>query len=278
MRIALFDTNESHDELLEGAAAGFRLGFLKTDPLARTRSLRPWGRRGWGWLLSGASSRIGEPVARPTASKIPPQVPLTTRWGLEGVDRGGSNRHGAAPPAYEGPRDSGRRDSSSGATAAAQAPAHRHEGRRLRDRRDTKRSDWRGGRAGPSRLGDFRRPGSGRGGWPGRRSGTCAANEAKRNAVQRSAVREQRASSSSGRVVRAHARRTSAPATPATGRAAVVMTAGTAGLTELREGWKPEGSRRDSGSMRSTTAWPRAAGTRPTTACRPGLGVHAVRA
>ncbi len=53
-------------------------------------------------------------------------------------------------------------------------------------------------------------------------------------------------------------------------RAAVVISAGNAGLTVLREGWQPEGARRwafDSGSTRSATARPRAAGTRPPTAC-----------
>ena len=42
--------------------------------------------------------------------------------------------------------------------------------------------------------------------------------------------------------------------------------AGIAGLTVLREGWKPEGARRRlpaGGSTRSATAWPREAGTRP---------------
>jgi hypothetical protein len=89
--------------------------------------------------------------------------------------------------------------------------------------------------------------------------------------VKRSAMREQRVRSSSGRVVRATREGHQRPRSPATGRAAVVMIAGVAGLAELREGWKPEGSRRwafDSGSMRSTTARPRAAGTRPSRSLR----------
>jgi hypothetical protein len=53
------------------------------------------------------------------------------------------------------------------------------------------------------------------------------------------------------------------PRPPAMGRAAFVMTAGTAGLTVLREGWKPVRVKTRSGSMRSTTARPRAAGRRP---------------
>jgi hypothetical protein len=50
---------------------------------------------------------------------------------------------------------------------------------------------------------------------------------------------------------------------PAAGRAAFVMTAGAAGLAALREGWKPVRVETRSGSMRSTTARSREAGTRP---------------
>ncbi len=82
-----------------------------------------------------------------------------------------------------------------------------------------------------------------------------------------SGVREQRASSSSGRAERmavAYPRRPSAsPRSPATGRAAFVITAGAAGQTASREGWKPGRVETRRGSMRSTTAWHRAAGTRP---------------
>ena len=40
------------------------------------------------------------------------------------------------------------------------------------------------------------------------------------------------------------------------------MNAGAAGLAVLREGWKPVRGETHRGSMRSTTARPRAAGTR----------------
>jgi len=61
------------------------------------------------------------------------------------------------------------------ATSAAQATALLEQ-RRLCGRRDTKRSDWRGVRAdaitsGVCCLRQSKRPGFGRGGWPGGRSG-----------------------------------------------------------------------------------------------------------
>jgi hypothetical protein len=112
----------------------------------------------------------------------------------------------------------------------------------------------------------LRRSGSGRGGWPGRRSEPCAANEAKRGAVKRSAVREQRVSSSSRRAIRWRSRTrdghracdprprdgppsTSPPAQPA--------------KPSSREGSKPVRVEPQRGSMRSTRARPCEAGARP---------------
>lgn len=61
--------------------------------------------------------------------------------------------------------------------------------------------------------------------------------------TKRSAVREQRASSSSRPVVRAAREGQQGLRSPATGRAAFDITAGTAGLIALRKGWMPAGSR-----------------------------------
>jgi hypothetical protein len=103
-------------------------------------------------------------------------------------------------------------------------------------------NDWRGGRAGPSLLElALGRPGLGCGGWPGMTIWLV------RSAQERNAVK--RGARAAGQVVkRAVVRATreghQGPRSPATGRAALVMTAGAAGLAELREGLKPEGSRR----------------------------------
>ena len=81
------------------------------------------------------SSRSSEPVSRPTALKIPPQVPLADRRGLAGGSAVGRLAHGAATPA---------------GGAAKRSRPQCHEQRRPCGRRATKRSDWRGGRAAAS--------------------------------------------------------------------------------------------------------------------------------
>jgi hypothetical protein len=78
--------------------------------------------------------------------------------------------------------DRGRCDSKAGATDAAQEPTHDPEARRHRGRRATKRSDWRGGRAGPSWHGHSGGPASGvaggRGDDPARAQRTAAKGSA----------------------------------------------------------------------------------------------------
>jgi hypothetical protein len=127
------------------------LVLLKTDPLAWTH-LAPAreGGRGVGVLGNCApsltakglgmgglhSSRSSEPASRPTALKIPPQVPLAQSTGAcWGGARWDDWPHGAATPA---------------GGAAKRSRTQCHEQRRPCGRRATKRSDWRGGRAAAS--------------------------------------------------------------------------------------------------------------------------------
>lgn len=152
---------------------------------------------------------------------------------------------------------------SAGATDAASGPVSVHEGRRHRDRRAIKRSDWRGGRAGPSTL----RIGAARlRAWRVAGVAICAARSAReRNAVQRSARAPaqfaKRASGSEGGQVLLTA--LSECAIPGRGTGRPRHRAGAAGLTVLREGLKPVRVETNDGSMRSTKARPRAAGARP---------------
>ena len=140
-------------------------------------------------------SRSSEPVSRPTALKIPPQVPLAHRRGLAGGSAVGRLAH-ALPP-RRGSKPCGRCDSLPGATAAATEPSNdpRPGGTAAGvTPSGPKGSDWRAGRAGlntstPSAL---QRPGIGLGGCSGGRSGRCAARE-------RSGVRATPVSSTSGR-------------------------------------------------------------------------------
>jgi hypothetical protein len=152
----------------------------------------------------------------------------------------------------EGPSSRGWRDSEAGATDAASGPPTlTRVGGPAADvtPSGTMGSDWHGGRAGPSTL---------------RYSGLQAARlRAWRVAgVTIWHVRSTRsaaACASSGPVRQAGpsvavTRRTSGLRSRATGRAAVVNTAGAAGLAVLREGWKPGKVETHRGSMRRTTA------------------------
>lgn len=73
-------------KLLTKEPAASRLGLLKTDPSLGL--LAPaLGRAGGGVAVQAvANTRSGEPVTRPTALKIPQQVPLTQDggavWGI----------------------------------------------------------------------------------------------------------------------------------------------------------------------------------------------------
>ena len=106
----------------------------------------------------------------------------------------------------------------------------------------------------------------------GRGDDLARAQRTKRSEAQRSEA-QRRARAAGQFVKRARRSRTrdghQGLRSPATGRAAVVMTVGAAGLAVLREGWKPVRGETPGqtaspgGSMRSTTARPRVAGPRP---------------
>ena len=144
---------------------------------------------------------------------------------------------------------------SAGATDAASGPVSVHEGRRHRDRRAIKRSDWRGGRAGPSTL----RIGAARlRAWRVAGVAICAARSAReRNGAAQcastGAVRQAR-ERFRGRSVLLTA--LSECAIPGRGTGRPRHRAGAAGLTVLREGLKPVRVETNDGSMRSTKARP----------------------
>ena len=118
---------------------------------------------------------------------------------------------------------------SAGAPGATSGPVNVHEGRRHRERRATERSDWRGGRAGPSTsTWLFGGPASGVAG--GRGGDLC---RAQRTGAERSAVREHRRSSPSGRADQraiASATALSERAIPGHGKGRLRDHAGAAGL------------------------------------------------
>ena len=157
--------------------------------------------RGWGWV-GLHSSRSSEPVSRPTALKIPPQVPLAHRRGLAGGSAVGRLAH-ALPPRRAAQR------------ARQPTGAAFHEQRRPCGRRDTKLtqgSDWRGGRAAASTSmhSVFSGPASGVAGDRG--DDLAGAKRSKRSAVSAAPV-----SSSSGLVVHAQREGSKSPRSPGTG-------------------------------------------------------------
>jgi hypothetical protein len=166
--------------------------------------------------------------------KIPPQVPLVEGRGRRGGSAVGRTGEQGACPCGRG--SCGRCDSSPGAVAAAEvraatlSPGGTAAGvtpSGLQGR------DWRGGRAGASTSEDseLRRPGFGRGGWPGGRSGRCAATAAQRR--ERSAVQFVQ------RVSFTRSVKEAGPAISGHGKGPPSASAGTAGLTGLREGRQP---------------------------------------
>ena len=172
--------------------------------------------------LGTASSPSSAPVTRPTAEKLPPQVPLTHDGGAAGGCAVGRPAHGLPPPRVGAA--SRPMCQLAWRSGCSEVDPKTHEQRRPCGRRDTERSEWRVGRAG------------------GRQnlSGEAAAG----SSLPWPSVARQRA--------------------PRT--AAVAMPAGTAGLTELREGCQPvrvETAALAGGLTRSATARPCVAGTRP---------------
>jgi hypothetical protein len=93
------------------------------------------------------SSRSGAPASRPTAEDPPTSPPRLSTGACGGIAVG--RLRAWLPFRSSGAQRRGRCDRAPGAAGAAKRPTSL-SGRRLRGRRATKRSDWRGGRAGPS--------------------------------------------------------------------------------------------------------------------------------
>jgi hypothetical protein len=149
--------------------------------------------RGWGWVVFFAAEAVSRFPGPPLED--PPTSPPRNSTGARGGSAVGRLAHGLPPP-------HGR------CSVAADVPARLaqrlqrsrpddHEQRRLCGRRATKRSDWRGGRAAASTSMNpvFSGPAPGLAG--GRGDGLARAQ-----LTERSAVREQRVSPSSGTVGR----------------------------------------------------------------------------
>ena len=180
---------------------------LKTDPLAWTHLAPAHGRAGGGHgpFLHGKglgmgglhSSRSSEPVSRPTALKIPPQVPLARSTGACWGERGGTTGARAATPA-------------GGAAKRSRPPCH--EQRRPCGRRATKRSDWRGGRAAASTSMDSVSSGPASGVAGGRGDDLAGAKPTQRSVVGAAPV-----SSSSALVVHAQREGSKSARSPGTG-------------------------------------------------------------
>ena len=181
-------------------------------------------------FIASANTRNGEPVSRPTALKIPPQVPLASDGGAVGGIAVGCNRLIGQRPRHGGPEQRGRRDSVSWRDGRRERPARHsrgpaalrptcHQAERLARR--SSRTEHISNSGGPAsgvaggRGGDLRRA---------QRTG---AQRSAAQCVSTGAVRQ------AGERIRGRSRqrRPSASArSPATGWAALVITAGAAGL------------------------------------------------
>ena len=222
-------------------------------PLARTSSLPPTGGRGvgmapsltgrgWGWVVSFAAEAVsrfpGPPLEDPPTS--PPHGLTGAPWG----ERGGTTGARAALSPRAAQRR-GRCASSPGAAVAAQPTERSRAAAALRPTcHQGSRRRATGAAVEPviaglqrhSRCGHFsalglQRPGSGLGGCPGWRS---VRRRTERSAAQRPASRTVR---QAGLV---HAQREGkGTAIPGHGKGPPPASAGSAGLTVLRQGWKP---------------------------------------
>ena len=255
-------------KLLVEEPAASRLGLLKTDPSLGL--LAPaLGRAGGGVAVQAvANTRNGEPVTRPTALKIPQQVPLTQDggavWGIA-VGCTGSSSSDRTP---KGP--------SNAAGVTAQQARRLPRAARPRSRgpaaeaTDVPPSEATGAAVEPART-DFPRSGGPAPGVAGGRGDDLA--RAQLTGAERSATQWSAAQCASSGPVRqagpsvAYPRRTSGPAIPGHGKGRLRHPAGAAGLAVLREGWKPvrvetrSAARRLDAQHDSPTL--RAAGTRP---------------
>lgn len=194
--------------------------------------------RGWGWVVFVAAEAVSRFPGPPLED--PPTSPPRNSTGARGGSAVGRLAHGLHPRL-------GRRSVASDVPARLAQRLQRsrpndHEQRRLCGRRATERSEWRGGRAAannsthsvssgpaPGLAGD--RGGDLAGAAPSgaQRSDLQAGQFAKRASLTRS-VRE------------------TGPAIPGHGKGPPRVSAGSAGLTESRQGWKP---------VRGETAVPR---------------------
>jgi hypothetical protein len=218
--------------------------------------------RGWGWVVFFAAEAVSRFPGPPLED--PPTSPPHWLTGARGGSAVGRLAHGLPPP-------HGRR------SVAADGPArlaqrlqrsrpNDHEQRRPCSRRDTKRSDWRGGRAAdrwlcsgaaaasPSLHPVFSGPATGLAGDRGGDLAGAAPSGAQRSDLQ--------AGQFAKRASFTRSVKESGSAIPGHGKGPPLVSAGSAGLTVLREGWQPVGARRryPGGSTRSAMARPRAAG------------------
>jgi translation initiation factor IF-2 len=206
--------------------------------------------------------RNGEPVPRPTALKIPPQVPL-----IPGRGRGGGSRW-AEPAPWAATATQRARATAAGATGPL---AHRlpraarpiPEGRRLCGRRATKRSDWRGGRAGPSSLLPSGGPAPGVAGGRGEDLAGEARPESKRSGATKRGAGQfvKRARETDGGHVPRDGHQGPRGPRPREGPPSSSRRRSRPGCVARRMEAR-QGSRREAARCGARTAWPRIAGTR----------------
>jgi hypothetical protein len=188
--------------------------------------------RGWGWVVFFAAEAVSRFPGPPLED--PPTSPPHKLTGARGGSAVGRLAHGLPPPR-------GRRSVAADVPARLAQRLQRsrpkdHEWRRLCGRRATKGAEGERLARRSSRCEHFdafglQRPGSGLGGWPGWRSGR---RRTERSAAQRPASRSVR---QAGLV---HAQREGIWARdPRTREGPPRVSAGNAGLTVSRQGWRP---------------------------------------
>lgn len=185
--------------------------------------------RGWGWVVSTAAEAVSRFPGPPLED--PPTSPPRNSTGARGGSAVGRLAHGLPLP-------HGRR------SVAADVPArlaqrlqrsrpHDHEQRRLCGRRATERSEWRGGRAAASTSLHpvFSGPAPGLAGDRGGDLAGAAPSGAQRSDLQ--------AGQFAKRASFTRSVKETGPAIPGHGKGPPRASAGSAGLTVLRQGWKP---------------------------------------
>jgi len=185
--------------------------------------------RGWGWVVYFAAEAVrrfpGPPLEDPPTS--PPHKLTGAPWGERGGTTGAraASTHGRRSVATEVPARLAQR--------LQRCRPNDHEQRRLCGRPATKRSDWRGGRAAASTSlhPDFSGPATGMAGDRGGDLTGAAPSGAQRSDLQ--------AGQFAKRASFTRSVKESGPAIPGHGKGPPRDSAGSAGLTVLREGWQP---------------------------------------